>query len=299
MNVFLTGATGFVGSSILKKCMAEGHSVYALVRPGSEHKLPGDSLHNENFNLVKGNLHDPFSYQDSLKQCEAVIHLVGIIREIPSKDLTFQRIHIDGTKNLVEAAVNAGVQRFVHMSALGARPTATSEYHATKWAAEELVRAGGLDYVIFRPSVIFGPDDEFVNMLCGLVKLPICPVIGDGKYRLQPVSIHTVSSLFEQALSTAHTHSEYEVGGPEAMTYNELLNVIGRALGKKKVIKFHQPLWLMKPVVHTLDRFPFFPITRNQLTMLLEENICTNGERIYFDFNVQPIPFEKGIAEYL
>jgi nucleoside-diphosphate-sugar epimerase len=299
MNVFLTGSTGFVGSAILKKCIAEGHTVYALIRHGSEKKLPADILAKEDIHIVKGHLHDPGSYQDALKQCDAVIHLIGIIRENPGKNMTFQHVHVDGTKNLVEAAVNAGIQRFVHMSALGARPNATTGYHATKWTAEELVRGSGMNYVIFRPSVIFGPNDEFVNMLSGLMKFPVCPVIGEGNYRLQPVSIHTVSSLFEQALSTSHTQSEYDVGGPDALTYNELLNAIGRALGKQKVIKFHQPLWIMKPVVYTLDRFPFFPITRTQLTMLLEENICTDGNRIYNDFDVEPIPFKKGIAEYL
>lgn len=299
MNIFLTGATGFVGSAILLKCIDQGHHVFCLIRRGSETKLPSTLIGHPQLHLVKGDLNDVSSYEKALAESDAVIHLVGIIREAPSKQITFQKVHIEGTRNLVDAAVSAGVKRIVHMSALGARPNATSSYHASKWEGEQIVRNSGLPYVILRPSVIFGPKDEFVNMLAGLVQLPITPVIGDGKYRLQPVSIHTVSDMFEQALSSTHVNKEYEVGGPEPLSYNQLLDLIGEAIGKRKVMKLHQPLWMMKPIIYALDRFPFFPITRNQLTMLLEENVCTEGARIYSDFNVEPIPFREGIAEYL
>jgi uncharacterized protein YbjT (DUF2867 family) len=299
MKVFLTGATGFVGQAILQKCVDQGHHVYCFIRSSSGHKLSSFWHNHPQVYQVEGDLENVTTYEKALENCDAVIHLVGIIRENPRKQATFQKVHIDVTRSIVNASVKAGVKRFVHMSALGARPNATSSYHASKWEGEEVVRNSDIPYVIFRPSVIFGPDDEFVNMLAGLVKLPIAPVIGDGKYRLQPVSIHTVSELFEQALTTAHVNSEYEVGGPGPLSYNEILDLIGQAIGKQKVHKLHQPLWIMKPMIYALDRFSFFPITRNQLTMLLEENICANGGRIYSDFEVKPVRFEDGISEYL
>jgi nucleoside-diphosphate-sugar epimerase len=299
VNVFLTGATGFVGSAILRHCIEKGHHVYALIRKGSEKKLASDERVRSQTTVVHGALQDPASYRDALSQCDAVIHLVGIIRENPSKGATFEKIHVEGTQHLLKAAQENKVKRFIHMSALGARPEATTKYHATKWEAEELVRMSGLDSVIFRPSVIFGPKDGFVNMLTGLIKLPIVPIIGDGQYRLQPVSIRTVAQLFVQALETSHTREAYEVGGPEQLSYNEILDTIGKVMGKARVLKFHQPLWYMKPIVYMMDRFPFFPITRTQLTMLLEENICEDGDRAYRDFSVESIPFEKGIKEYI
>lgn len=296
MNVFITGGTGFVGSAIVKYCIQQGHQVHALVRPGSTDKrsaIPREAKQ------VEGDLLNPETYGDALAQCDAVIHLVGIIRDFPSKGITFDRIHIEGTKAIVNESVRRGIKRFVHMSALGARPGAMTAYHATKWEAEQLLRDSGLDYILFRPSVIFGPNDEFVNMLADLVKLPVVPVIGDGKYRLQPVSVNTIAELFEQALALTTSLKEYEVGGPEPLSYNDILDAIGKAIGKRKVLKLHQPLWLMKPIVHVMDRFAFFPITRTQLTMLLEENKCNDGLPIYTDFQVQPIPFEDGIRTYL
>ncbi|MCK9906407.1 NAD(P)H-binding protein, partial [Frankia sp. Cpl3] len=124
-------------------------------------------------------------------------------------------IHVTGTKNLLEAAQRAGIRRFVQMSALGARPGATSPYHQTKYEAEQLVVHSGIPYVIFRPSVIFGPGDEFVNMLADLVRMPVTPVLGNGSYLLQPVSRRTVADVLTSSLTNEHAANQiFEVGGP-------------------------------------------------------------------------------------
>ncbi|HZG78561.1 MAG TPA: SDR family oxidoreductase, partial [Paenibacillus sp.] len=230
--------------------------------------------------------------------------LVGIIREAPSRGVTFARVHEEGTRRLVEACVDAGFgagpgRRFVHMSALGARPGATTAYFRSKWTAEETVRASGIPHVVFRPSVIFGPGDEFVNMLAGLARLPITPVIGDGRYRMQPVSLRTVADVFVKALTYEPLNVAFDVGGPEQIPYNDMLREIGAAIGRRRMTLAHAPLWLMKPVVRAFERLPFFPITTNQLTMLLEENICRDGTPFYDAYDTQPIPFTAGIREYL
>jgi uncharacterized protein YbjT (DUF2867 family) len=238
--------------------------------------------------------------EQALRSCDAVIHLVGIIRENPRKRITFPRIHVEGTNILLDAARKAGIQRFIHMSALGARPNAASLYHQTKYEAERMVIQSGIPYTIFRPSVIYGPDDEFVNMLAGLVRLPVTPVIGDGTYRLQPVSRQTVADVFTEALTNDQSIGEiYEVGGPEQLSYNELLDQIGHALGKRAVRKLHVPLGLMKPVINLMEGFSFFPITNTQFTMLLEGNTCTDTEKLYNAFSTEKIPFQQGIAAYL
>lgn len=298
MKVFVTGGTGFVGKGILARLHEEGHHAVCLVRPGSEGKITRS--HNGHITEVVSDLFDTVSLANAMEGCDAVIHLVGIIREQPKKGVTFPRLHVDATKHVLEAAKRCGIQRFVHMSALGAREQATSPYHQTKHAAEELVRGSGIPHVIFRPSVIFGPGDEFVNMLADLVKLPVTPVIGDGSYPLQPVARETVADVFVQALShPGATNRIYETGGPEPVTYSQILDDIGEALGKHRVRKMHIPLALMKPVVNTMEGFAFFPLTNTQLTMLLEGNACQDASILYQTFNTPQIPFRQGIKTYV
>jgi uncharacterized protein YbjT (DUF2867 family) len=296
MKVFLTGGTGYVGSAVLKRLVEDGHEVRCLVRDAG--RLNRRSHGNGRIALIKGDLLEPASYREALQGVEAVIHLVGIIREKPGKGATFRRVHVEGTNLLVRAAKEAGIPRFIHMSALGARPGAASGYHRSKWEAEERVRASGLPHIIFRPSVIFGPGDEFVNMLAGIVKAPVTPVFGNGLYRLQPVSLHTVADIFAKSLTYERTNEAFEVGGPEQIPYNELVKEIARALGRS-VRLLHVPVWAAKPMVTTMQRFPFFPVTKDQLTMLLEENICRDGNRFAEAFGVKQIRFADGIREYL
>ncbi len=297
MKVFLTGATGFVGTYVLEQLVARGHDAICLVRNGGDKRLRTKAA-DSRIRAVTGDLLAPQTYEPALRECDAVIHLVGIIREDVKRGVTFQAIHVEGTKLLAAASAKAGIRKFVHMSALGASERAASDYHRTKFAAEEAVRGSGLPYVIFRPSVIFGPGDAFVNMLAGLVKLPLTPVIGDGTYRLQPVSVRTVASVFEKALTHETANEAFEVGGPEPMRYNDMLMEIGRAMNRKTRL-IHLPLWLMKPLVRAMERFSFFPVTSNQLTMLLEENVCRDGNRFAEVFHEKPVPFAEGIREYI
>jgi NADH dehydrogenase len=202
-------------------------------------------------------------------------------------------------KNVVDAARGGGVRRHLQMSALGTRPDATSLYHRTKYRGEEHVRGSGLDWTIFRPSIISGPRDAFVNMLAGYIRTyPAVPVIGDGRYRLQPISADDVARCFAMALDMPETIGQtYELCGPDRFTYNELLDTIGRVLGKSRVVKLPNPLCVMKLVVPLLQGFSFFPITMDQIAMLVEENICDGSWLETFRF--APERFEAGITKYL
>ncbi|MBO8164658.1 MAG: complex I NDUFA9 subunit family protein [Brevibacillus sp.] len=300
MKIFLTGATGFVGKGVLNQLVHRGHEVVCLVRPGSESKLHLSSELRNHVTLHPGDLFDRESLTKGMAGCDGVIHLIGIIREQPKQGVTFERVHVQGTRQVVEAARHAGVRRFIQMSALGARANAVSPYHQTKYAAEQIVVESGIPFTIFRPSVIFGPGDEFVNMLANLVRLPLTPVIGSGTYRLQPVSRKTVADVFTQALTLRASEGHvYEVGGPEQLTYLQILDSIGHTLGKSTVRKVKIPLGLMRPVINLMEGFSFFPVTNTQLTMLLEENICEDTETLYQTFDTPKIPFAQGIGEYL
>ncbi|MCL6517866.1 NAD-dependent epimerase/dehydratase family protein [Alicyclobacillus sp.] len=288
MRVFVTGGTGYVGVPVVDALVRAGHEVVVLERAGSIRPIQRPDVAR-----VTGDVTDHDALRHGMRGCDAVVHLVGIIREFPRRGVTMQRMHVDATEAVLAAAQAAGVSRVVHMSALGARPDAVSSYHRTKWMAEELVRSSGLPYTIFRPSVIFGrggPGPQFVGQLADLVRsAPVVPVIGDGRFALQPVAVATVAEAIVQAVHEPRD-TAYELGGPDVITYLEILRRIADALGKP-LRTVRVPVVLMRGVVPLLERLPSFPITRDQLTMLLEGNVCTDADAAYQDLYLEPIPF--------
>ena len=269
-RVFVTGGTGFVGRAVIQALRAEGHVVRCLVRRGSERDLKGLGAIEriEGDVLVRGDL------EADITGCDAVIHLVGIIREQPALGATFERVHVQGTTNVLDASVAAGVRHYVHMSALGARPGARSRYHQTKWAAEEAVRSSGLAWTIMRPSIIYGHGDGFITMLARMLRrLPVVPVIGSGRARLQPVPVEPVAEAFARSVRMPAAEKQtFDVVGRDAVTMLELLDIVGAALGRRRVGKVHVPVGAMRPLARILHRLPGFPVTPDQLLMLEEDN---------------------------
>jgi len=295
-RVFLTGATGFVGHAVIRALRAHGYAVRCLVRRGSELDLRGL----EAIERVEGDVLSPAALERDMEGCDTVVHLVGIIREEPATLSTFERIHTQGTINVLEAAATTGVRRYVHMSALGVRPGARAHYHRSKWAAEEAVRASPIPWTIFRPSIIYGRGDQFVNMLAGLIRrYPVVPVIGSGQQRLQPVPVEHVAEAFARAVelpaSVKHT---YDIGGPDAVTMVQLLDLIGAALGRSRVRKAHAPIGLVRPMARLLHRLPGFPLTPDQLLMLEEDNVC-DPQPFYATFGLSPLPLATGLRAML
>ena len=294
-RVFITGATGFVGRGVVQALRADGHIVRCLVRRGSEPLLKGLGA----VERVEGDVLIRRTLDVAMAGCDAVIHLVGIIRERPARAETFERLHVDATLNVLAAASGAGARRVLHMSALGTRPGARARYHQTKWRAEEAVRSSGLDWTIFRPSIVYGHGDGFVTVLARMVRrLPIVPVIGSGTARLQPVWLPVVAEGFARALDRpAAVGQAYDVGGPEAYTLNEVLDLIGAVL-KRRVRKAHVPLGLMRRLTAVLQSVPFYPVTRDQLRMLEEDNVC-DPKPFLHAFDLEPVSFPSGLERLL
>ncbi|WP_397546393.1 SDR family oxidoreductase [Rhodothermus marinus] len=302
MKVYLTGATGFVGRYVLQALRAAGHEVRCLVRR-PDRPLPFEE---EGVEKVGGDLLRPETFAGTLDGCEAVVHLVGIIAEKPRQGITFDAVHRRGTLHMVEAAQQAGISRFIHMSANGARPDGTTAYQTSKWEAEEIVRhAGFAHWTIFRPSIIFGDPKgapmEFVTELARrLVRpFPVLPVFGDGQYRLQPVAVEVVAAAFAQALTRPEAHGQtYCVAGPQPLTYDEILDVIARALRGRPKPKLHLPLGPVRLLVGTLGRIGLLPVTPEQLAMLIEGNTC-DPSAFYRDFDVPQVPFTPETIAYV
>jgi NADH dehydrogenase len=295
-RVFITGGTGFVGRAVIQALRAEGHAVRCLVRRGSELDLRGLGA----IERVEGDVMARQTLDAAVSGCDAVVHLVGIIREIPASGATFERIHVQGTQNVLDAAVAAGVRRYVHMSALGAHVGARSRYHRSKWAAEEAVRSSPLPWTMFRPSIIYGRGDQFVTMLAGMIqRLPIVPVLGSGRQRLQPVTLEHVAQGFARALALETTVKHvYDVGGPDAVSMVELLDAIAAAMSRRRPLKAHVPLGLVRPMARLLHRLPAFPVTPDQLLMLEEDNTC-DAAAFYATFGLTPRPLAAGLRAML
>jgi NADH dehydrogenase len=292
-----------VGSHVLKELLRRGHSVRCLIRHASRPALE-EMVHAEDHarvEVVPGDVAaDNGVGEDAAAGCDAIVHLVGIIRAFPGRGVTFRGVHVGGTEAMIGAAQRAGISRFLLMSALGARPDAATEYHRTKWEAEDSLRASEMRWTIFRPSVILGEGGEFLErILLRLVRPRIAPALASGRPRFQPIGAPDLARGIVNALERPETEGcVYEVGGREVLTLAEMMRAAARARGHG-VLLIPVPAALIWPLAWLLDRFAFFPVTRDQLTMMREESICQNSEPFWSECDVDPAPINEVIREAL
>lgn len=295
MKVLVTGGSGFVGREIVGQLVADCHQVRVLargVKPAVGH-----------VEFVKGSVLEPASLGAACAGCDAVIHLVGIISEVGGQ--TYERVHTEGTRNLLAAAKGAGVSRFVQMSALGTRPNAVARYHRSKWLAEEAVRASGLAWTVFRPSLIYGPGDGFVNLFAQMSRWsPVLPVIGHGLGLLQPVPVAEVARCFVGALTEPRSVGRtLDVCGPEPFTFVAVLDEILAATRRRRW-KLHLPLALARLQARLLEFvFPALlgqapPLNRDQILMLDEDNVGDPWPAAEL-FGYIPAPFPESLRQFL
>lgn len=302
MKVFVTGATGFVGRALVRQLREAGHSMRLLARHRHSPQLQ-EAISRWGAEVHSGNVLKPPTLEGALDGMDAVVHLVGIIAEAGGN--TFERVHADGTRHMVAAAQQAGVKRFIHMSALGTRPGAASRYHQSKWAAEELVRRSGLEFTIFRPSLIYGPGDQFINLFAKIARWsPVVPLLGNPRARFQPVAVEAVAAAFVRSLAEPRSVGQtYDLCGPEALM---LAEVVDRILAVR-----HQKRWKLRvpaALAHCqaaclefvyrglLRKAP--PLSRDQLIMLQEDNVG-DARPANELFGIEHIPLVSGIARYL
>ena len=304
MRVAIIGGTGFVGSYIVDALLDQGHDISMLVRTGSEHKV----RHSESVRIVAGSIDSTASISDLVAGCDAVIYCVGILREFPKKGITYEATQHDGVVNTVVAAQKNGVRRFVLMSANGVKNPGT-RYQQTKKRAEDRVLDSDVDATIFRPSVIFGDPRgqmEFATQLFqDMVEKPI-PAVGffsglnptSGAVLMSPVHVVDVASAFVKSLMDDSTVGEtYNLGGPDILSWTEMIRRIATATGRRKWI-IPLPIIVMKLAATLFDWLPFFPVTRDQLSMLAEGNTA-DPDAIESLIGRPPTPFSLEHLDYL
>lgn len=293
MKVIVAGGTGFVGQTLIRGLIEDGHQVIIVKRPGSKTKPPGQA----NIEIVTVDMEKPIIARDIIG--DAIINLAGIIKENRARGLTFFRTNFLVTKSLIDFAVQNNIGQFLQMSALGTKPDSQTAYEETKYAAECYVAESGLNWTIYRPSIIVGPDGYLINMLAFMIRhLPVVPVIGNGQYKVQPVYVEDVAAGFRKALGNERAKGRiFEFGGPEVMTFDQMLDTIAGVMGHN-IRKWHQPLWMLRPIAALMGRYPWFPLTNDQITMLAENN-CTD-DNSYFDFfQIAPKRFKDALKEFM
>ncbi len=301
MRILVTGGTGFVGRNVAGELRRRGHEVVLLARNPKSPRVAGFARQHQ-AELRRGDVTDASSLADVCTAIDGVIHLVGIISE--TRRQTYETVHIEGTQYILKAASRAGIRKFVHMSALGTRPDACARYHQSKWAAEELVRSSGLDWTIFRPSIIYGPGDGFVNLFALISRWsPVVPVMGKGETRFQPIPVEAVARAFASALESPQTaRTTFDLCGAETLTLEQVIDAILKVT-KRKRLKLHIPFplakiqaRLMELMFGAIGKAP--PLNRDQLLMLQEDN-TGDGQPAAALFGFALPTFESGIRRYL
>ncbi len=272
MKILVTGGTGFVGPKVVHALRARAYDVRALVRDPRRAR----TLKAWGCELIEGDVTDPGSLRTAVDGCEVVVHLVAIIAGKPED---FERVMAGGTRNLVAAAREAGVRRFVLMSALGVSEETKDlvPYYRAKWDMEQAVLGSGLEHVVFRPSFVFGRDGGVLPIFIRQVRWsPVTPVLGPGTTRLQPIWVEDVGSFFAASVDLpAAANRTFELGGPDAVTYNDLYERIKTVLGTRRAT-VHLPFGVVRTAATVVERLPKAPITRDQVTMLEQsgDNVC-------------------------
>ena len=298
MAVLVTGAAGFVGNNVVRRLVAEGKPVRAMVCDPEKAKVRLGDLKGK-IEIVKGDVTDRASLAPAMRDVSAVVHTVAIALE--KGGATYEEVNYQGTIHLVDAAEAAKVRRFINVSQNGASPDHFSRFLRSKGRAQEYVKTSTLQWTAVRPSAIFGPQDEFFNSIARLVRVTplIFPNIGGGKATFQPVSIDDVVTAIVRSIDDPGTYEkEYTLGGPDVLTLETIERRILEAMKARRWL-FPAPAWLLKVPVTLMEwLLPGTPVNRTLLELLKVPNVVPdNGLTTYF--NVTPKPFSGENIAYL
>jgi NADH dehydrogenase len=288
--IFVTGGSGFVGGHVVHELRGRDLAVRCLVRdPRKAAKLAGWGCE-----LSEGDMTDPVALRRGVDGTETVIHLVSIRQ---GREEQFRRIMVDGTRDLLAAAKEAGVRRFVHMSALGTSEAAKDlvPYYRAKWEMEKLVRAAGIPHVIFRPSFVFGPDGGILPTFAKLARFaPVTPIIGSGRQRIQPIWADDVATYFADGVARDDvTGRTFELGGPDVVSWNEFWTRLKTVRGMRRP-SIHVPVSVMRVNALVTERLPGnIPLTRDLLKMLeYGDNVVSNDDAVR-TFQLHLVPLDE------
>jgi uncharacterized protein YbjT (DUF2867 family) len=294
--VLVTGAAGFVGTHVCRQLTGRGSRVRGLVRSPAK---AAERLAQMPVDLHVGDVRDDTALRRAMQGCDAVVHLAAIAIERPGQ--TYDDVNARGTQRVLDTMQSAGVRRLVHMSQNFAASTSPHRFLRSKGIAEDAVRASGTEWTVLRPSVIFGREDEFVNVLARLVRLSplVYPLPGGGKARFQPVAVDDIARVVGAALEDDNTiRRAYALGGPAQLTLRHMVERVLVAMEAKRLL-VPVPLALLRPVIALAQRLlPHPPVTTELLNLLAIDNVV-DGDALREAFGIMPTPFAPEELEHL
>jgi NADH dehydrogenase len=293
MNVLVAGGSGLLGSAAVAALLDHGHQVTVLTRSGTA----GPGVRTVHADVTRAE-----TLLGLLDGHDAVVDAVQFPNspiENPKKGFTFERFDLGGTRNLVDAAKQAGVPHFIGLSGAGAERDARYHWLRYKWQEEQYIRASGLDYTIFRPSWVYGPDDRSLNRFLGFARfLPFVPVIGSGNDRLNPLFVDDLGRHVAAAVTNPRARTAiFEIGGPEVLTMNEVIRTALKVAGRRRFL-LHQPVWLMKAVASVVQHLPGRPLTPDAIDFIIMDPISDTAE-LRDVFGLPLTPLAQALASYL
>ena len=270
MRVAITGGTGFVGRHLARRLAESGHEAVLLSR-GADRRDPS-VYEMAGARFVAADMSDAATLEAAFSGCEAVAHCAGINREIGTQ--TYERVHMAGTRNVCEAARRAGVRKLLYLSFLRARPNCGSKYHESKFAAEEIVRGGGLDYTIFKAGVIYGRGDHMLDHLShALYTFPVFALVGFKQQPVRPLAVEDLTRVMEVALSGVRmSRKTFAITGPEEMTLGEAVRRVGAVIGKRRAM-FRLPLAFHFALAWAAEKTMKIPLTSLAQVRILSESL--------------------------
>jgi len=300
--ITIYGGSGFIGRHVVRAIARTGARMRVAVR------RPELALHLQplgdvgQINAVQANVRFPDSLLAAADGADAVINLVGIL--FPTGKQTFKSVQDEGARHVAEAARAAGARALVHISAIGASPDAPSVYARTKAAGEAAVKDVYPDAVILRPSIVFGPEDDFFNRFAKLARIaPALPLIGGGKTRFQPVFAGDVAKAVIGGLTgKANAGAPYELGGPEVLTLKEVMErVLAYTMRKRLLVP--EPFWFAKLQAAFLQWLPKPPLTIDQVRLLQSDNVVSEpakqSGRTLEGLAIEPVAIAAVVPGYL
>ncbi len=301
MLVTIFGASGFLGRHVARALARDGYRIRAAVRRPdlAGHLQPLGRV--GQIHAVQANLRHPASVEAAVHDSAVVINLVGILFERGRQ--RFTAVHAGGAEVVARAAAAHGA-RLVHVSAIGADEHATARYAHTKGLGEQAVLAAVPAAVIFRPSIIFGPDDAFFNKFAGMARLsPVLPLVGGGRTRFQPVFGGDVGEAVAKAVAgEARPGAIYELGGPEVYTFKELMQFVLTTIDRRRLL-LPIPFWAAKLIGQLLQFLPSPPLTPDQVELLKQDNVVSESAlaegRTLKGLGIEPRSVEAIVPSYL
>ncbi len=294
--VTVFGGSGFLGRHVVRRLAASGVRLRVAVRDPEAAAFLQPLGDVGQIIALQANIRDDASVALAVQGADAVVNLVGILYE--SGRQTFRAIHVEGARRIARAVKQANVRSLVHVSAIGAAPDSLANYARTKAEGEAAVREEFPEAVLLRPSIVFGPEDNFFNLFASLARLvPALPLIGGGKTRMQPVYVSDVAEAVTRVLD-GYAGEVFELGGPQVFTFRALLERMLEAIERRRLL-IPVPFWAARLEAFFLERLPKPLLTRDQVRLLERDNVVGAGAKTFADLGIVPTPLDAVLPDYL